>query len=969
MASITQTISNYTAGISQQAEELMLPGQVTELVNGLPDITDGLVKRSGTKFLSKLSGATTDGSWFSYYRDESEGVYIGQVSTDGIVRLWQIDSNGNVTNTSVTNNATTYFTHQPGDLKFTTANDYTFVTNTSSLVSMRSVFSAPRNRPYEYFLTLKQLSHGRSYNFEISTGSAPKIRETVATALKVQAVQNFTSTDQSSDSSYTRVSLQIDDDTFEDRYYQLGFENDNPDGRFTASETFVVPTETFETLSTKGYDGRNLAFRLTTTAQVNLKSTASNVNSGSDYQSIYNTTVELLYGGHGWKKGDFVFVDMSGTSNSQNQKYKVTVTEVAERKVHQEARFRPAPTSFEATTPIDAESILSQITDDYNQNYGNSFIRTSTNPITLVTEVIGNGIYIGSYEEFNVTTSEPDLWSILSRKAVTSSELPSQCKHGFIVEVTNSGRSDEDSYYLKFVGDNDKDGLGAWEETIEPGLSTTIDAATLPHTIVRNDDGSFTADVFKINNDVAWKPRQVGDEDTNPLPSFIDNNINQTIFHRNRLGFLSKGNVILSQAGDLGNFFFDSALVVSPDDPIDIAASSTVPVKFTSAIETATGLIGFAESQQFLLHTDSDTLTPETCKISNISTYRYNPLATPVSLGTTIGFTDKAGNNTRFFEMFDISKDREPQIIDQTKIVQSLLPSSIDHVVNSRENNTVFFLERATNSIFGYRYHNVNNQRIQSAWFQWTFPFSIEYMFCLDDKLFLVQGTSTGYYLYECYIKPYGTETTISGTGIYGNTVDYVSFLDAFYTTDFNTTSSTTHTWQPDSVYPDLYQYEGYENIVAIVDGQIYKPSSISGNIMTFSTSIGGNITFGIPFLFKVSLPQIYISKTVGSQQVPDLTASLTIQRMQLRFGNIGQFSVNIKRIGKDDFSKEYNQTVLNDYRVNDSPVDKVLTIAVPVYERNTNFNTSVTSTHPGPVNFRSMTWEGAYTPMYHKRV
>lgn len=268
MSSITQTISNYTGGISQQAEELMLPGQVTELVNGLPDITDGLVKRSGTKFLSKLSGATTDGSWFSYYRDESEGVYIGQIAADGIVRLWQIDSNGNVTNTSVTNNATTYFTHQPGELKFATANDYTFVTNTRSLVSMSSVFSAPRNRPYEYFLTLKQLVHGRAYNFEINRGTSPsKITEKTAISLKVQAIKDFTATDQSSDNSYEQVVLKNQDGTYSNRWYQFGYESDDTDAQLVASQTFIVPTEEYESASTKIFDGQNLAFRLTTTAQ------------------------------------------------------------------------------------------------------------------------------------------------------------------------------------------------------------------------------------------------------------------------------------------------------------------------------------------------------------------------------------------------------------------------------------------------------------------------------------------------------------------------------------------------------------------------------------------------------------------------------------------------------------------------------------------------------------------------------
>lgn len=966
MASITQTIPNYIAGISQQPEELMLPGQVKELVNGLPDITDGLVKRSGTKFLDNLAGATTDGAWFSYYRDEIEGVYIGQVATNGTLRIWQVNSDGTVNTVNVTNNATSYFTHTAGSLKFSTANDYTFVTNTDTTVQMLGGVNdvAPsRNKEYEYFINLKQLVHGRAYNFELSRGNSPtKVTENIAIALKVQAVQDFRSTDPN-DSDYTQVALDNGDGTFSDRWFKFGYENVNPDGRFVASQTFIVPTEIYETNSTKNYDGRNLAFRLTTTAQVNVKGDAGTIDDGNDYQAVYNTTVELLHGGHGWSNQDFVFVDMQGVGSNQSQKYLVTVTDTASRSVHQEARFRPSPTSFEASTPIDAESILSQITNS------DAFIRTATNPITLVTEVIGDGIYIGSDQEFNVTTSEPDLWNITGRKVVNPSQLHSQCKHGFIVKVINSERSDEDSYYLRFNGDNNKDGIGVWEETIEPGATTTFDTSTLPHTIVRNANGSFTADVFKIDNVVAWKSREVGDQYTNPKPSFVDNKISQTIFHRNRLGFLSKGNITLSQAGDLGNFFHESALVVSPNDVIDIAASSTVPVNFSSAIEVTTGLVAFAESQQFLLHTDSDTLTPETAKLSNISTYRYNPAALPVSMGTTVGFIDKAGQNTRFFEMFDISRDREPQIIEQTKIVQTLLPSSINQVVNSRENNTVFLLEKGTKSIFGYRYHNINNQRIQSAWFKWTFPFDIDYIFCLDDKLYLIQGDSSNYFLYECYIKPYENETTISGSGLYGNSVDYTSFIDSFYTTASNTTSSTTHSWQPALSSPDLSGYEGYQNVVAISNGQIKKPTSIVGNVMTFDTAIGGSITFGIPFEFKAGLPQIFLTKQSGEQQVADVTASLTIQRLKLRFGNIGQFSIALKRIGKQDYTKEYNQTVLNDYRVNDAPVDKVLTIAIPVYERNTNCNVTITSTHPAPLNFRSMTWEGDYSPMHHRRV
>ena len=81
MTSITQTIPNYVQGISEQPDELKAPGQLVNAVNVIPDITRGLMKRAGGKLLTgtnnpTTSDATNSGSWFSYYRSESER-YIG----------------------------------------------------------------------------------------------------------------------------------------------------------------------------------------------------------------------------------------------------------------------------------------------------------------------------------------------------------------------------------------------------------------------------------------------------------------------------------------------------------------------------------------------------------------------------------------------------------------------------------------------------------------------------------------------------------------------------------------------------------------------------------------------------------------------------------------------------------------------------------------------------------------------------
>ena len=58
MANVTQTIPNLTQGISQQPDEYKVPGQVTDMINALPDVTQGLLKRPAGKFVASLSDGT-----------------------------------------------------------------------------------------------------------------------------------------------------------------------------------------------------------------------------------------------------------------------------------------------------------------------------------------------------------------------------------------------------------------------------------------------------------------------------------------------------------------------------------------------------------------------------------------------------------------------------------------------------------------------------------------------------------------------------------------------------------------------------------------------------------------------------------------------------------------------------------------------------------------------------------------------
>ena len=154
MASVTQTIPQFSLGMSEQPDNLKFPGQVTEIVNAIPDVTKGLFKRPGAKRIDtsliseangnfatrnvstaegKLKNVQTGGSWFHYFRDETEGSYIGQVASDGQVRVWRC-SDGRLMTTAYGTGGQTAIqnylqTASPENLQFLTINDTTFVSN------------------------------------------------------------------------------------------------------------------------------------------------------------------------------------------------------------------------------------------------------------------------------------------------------------------------------------------------------------------------------------------------------------------------------------------------------------------------------------------------------------------------------------------------------------------------------------------------------------------------------------------------------------------------------------------------------------------------------------------------------------------------------------------------------------------------------------------------------------------------
>ncbi len=958
MTSVTQTIPNYIGGISEQPDQMKIPGQVNSIENAIPDLVYGLYKRPGSKRIgaSPLTNVQSNGSWFHYYRDESEGSYIGQVASDGKIRIWSCtdgteknvwyatDNSAYNGSTAAHTSITTYLTPSSAtnteDIQALTINDTTYLNNRTKTVATTGTTTARPHKNFAY-VELLRTENGRQYSLNIYDSDSTVTIKT-ATRIKVNS-------------------------------HELGT-------GARSGQCKGIGTKVYSGAETNTGTQKNLTFRITVTGQQGVKDGEGGDTSGtSKWAGSYHVNPTLLHGGEDWETGDSTTVSgpsgkgklIGGTSYEiydANPNFVIGISEHEEVAIKANIKaVRPAPTPFDADTSVTADSILGGITSELTG--------VTVNGNALNYQVIGNGIYFytaADADDFNIEVVNPDLMRVMQTEINDVTLLPNQCKHGLITKISNAKMSDEDDYYLKFQGENGKDGPGSWVECAEPGIVKSFDSSTMPHVLTRQADGDF---LVKAGT---YADREVGDNNTNPIPTFVGQKINKVLFFRNRLVLLSGENVVTSKPAtlDTPNFWADTALAVSAVDPIDIACSSTFPSDLFDGIEINTGLLVSSTNQQFLLSSDDTVLNPDTAKLRSISTYNYNEKISPISLGTTVAYLDNSGKYSRFNEMANVAREGEPIVVEASKIVPSLLPKNIDLLTNSRENAIVLFSTTNSDTIYGFKYLNQGEKRLQSSWFKWKVNNPIKYHFIINDQYFFLDTDN--------FLQSINLIQTDSDPSIDQDSINYLIHLDNYTTISggvYNaTTKLTTFThgsggcvfnWQSSVTSPNgsLVIVDTDTNAARVGRYAVCTVTSAGATFTVPGDWSSATLNIGYLYDYTVDFPRIYMQRVEGENVRSDVNNSLTIHRVKLNFGKIGLYETTLTRVGKSDYTEVYESTLLDEYDASDAPflAEKVKTI--PVYEKNDNVDILLKSTHPAPATLRSVSWEGDYTPKHYRRV
>ena len=997
MANITQTIRSLNGGISQQPDEQKIPGQVKDMLNAVPDVTQGLLKRPAGRFVSTLTNSTADGKWFHYYRDENEQ-YIGQVRRSGVVKMWACEqvlnpANGavvhqagaevNVVDVTSGSGASKYLYHTGDeDIQTLTLNDFTYINNrtkTPAMLTGASDLKPLGNYLKEVFIDLKSISYAKQYSVNLFDSTDPADLSTVRTATRIR-VDMVKSSNNYCDSNGNMVAQgsrksqthRCDDTAGDSRDAyapNVATKIFNIGSGTQYTDTGATYTDSQHTVNINGNNssGRsNLYFRIATTGQSVPFTTGSGQNQTTTYQARYTTTYDLLHGGEGWHENDSFDVFM------KNAIYTVTIEKVSIAKVQANlALVRPQPTPFDTETTITAESILG----DIRRGITGSTTATTGNGFTVTQ--IGTGLHVSRTTNFNGSTPVGELLNVVAGKVNDAGDLPSQCKHGMVVEVVNSS-ADEDNYFVEFEGNNGKDGEGSWVECAKPGRADKLDKTTMPVVLIRTENAEFRlteldGSTYTIGGVTQpevpkWDDALVGDEDTNPEPEFIGRPINKMCFFRNRFTMLADEFIVMSRPGDFTNFFNKSAIQFVGSDPINISASSPYPATLFDAIEVNTGLVLFSKAQQFMLTTDSDTFSPLTAKINALSTYNFNFQTNPISLGTTIGFLDNAGKFSRFYEMTRILREGEPQIVEQSAVVSRLFEKDLKTISNSRENQIVLFSEDNSSTLYGYRYFNQIEERSLASWFRWTLPGTIKYHCMQDDSLFVVIQNGSQRELLKFTIKMDGNTVTLNDNRVHLDYLMPVASLPASAYSNGNTTFT-----KPTGLngVGQLAVYDIDDTATpAVAIGNYAEATVSSGNVVIPGNWTGQAFYIGYLYTMSITIPTIYYTQREGEKFIADTRANTILHRVKLGFGPVGFYQIELQRTGKPTWNEEYEVTPANTVTANSPGVfDDNILRTVPIYDRNTNATLIVKSTHPSPATLHTLTWEGIYNNNFYQRV
>ncbi|WP_338807233.1 hypothetical protein V8U11_10895 [Pseudomonas chlororaphis] len=529
-------------------------------------------------------------------------------------------------------------------------------------------------------------------------------------------------------------------------------------------------------------------------------------------------------------------------------------------------------------------------------------------------------------------------------------QLPPQCLDGYVVKVAGDPDSEADDYFLQY-----SETQRLWRECAEPGSLKGFDKTTMPHVMIREANGTFT---FRTNE---WGQRMAGDDDTNPFPSFVDAVINDVFFFRNRIGFISGENAVMSVGGEFFKFFPPSVVVLADTDPIDVSASGPRVSILYNAVPFKEELLLFSSEVQFNLRAEG-ILSVKTAKIDLTTEYDCIASVRPVGVGRSVFFASERAlfsSMNRFYAVQDVSDVKDAE--DITAHVPSFIPNGIFKMSSSNaENLLVVPTSGQEDTLFVYKFLFQQDQLVQQSWSHWTFKgdrvLAAEFV---GSELYLVLSNPSGTYLEKLSFTQNTLDFQEEPYRLYMDRkvryeVPQVAAYDE-YTGITSINLSTIYGVAPDPTH----KYH-----VVAQDGRVWTFDGVPGGVLEIPRDVRGEVLIiGKAFAFRYQFSQFLLKKT--DQQG---LSSEDVGRLQLRYGWInykdaGPFTITVKVGNRKPFTYVQTSRVLggNKNRLGVLPLETGKK-TYPIQSQPEKVEITVSSDDVSPLALTGAGWEALYS-------
>lgn len=677
---INHNINNLSGGVSQQPVETRYDNQVEEQINFIPTIAQGLRRRNPLESVATLADNIQNDMYIhSYDRGDGLEEYIIRLDSTG---LFVYDKNGNKkTVSTIGTNPLSVWTvgNYHKDIQMLTVGDTTWVLNKNKIVEMLPDLTPKIGASNKAFYWLK-----RSY--DNGQGGGYTYYVTInGVKFTGSGINSATVADSISDAINQRYSNASNNPTVFPDYIRA-----------------IAIDSVINIYIAKVYAPMFRLHTGTTNYFVRIREIDTGNIVGLDVED-YLTSFGLINGRYE------LYCTIGGVTNFYNIVNVAPTTIVVKY-------YSNASQAVSNTSPVNISMPLYKTngTEDFTFTYGDSW-----------GDQAGMG-WKGTVDKLSSIPSD--------MKGFTSSEVGT-------ISISGTDKDNFNNYYIMWTGSR-------WKETVAENIKYKLNKYTLPAKLVRQSNGSFVFGFLEDNDTIdgfnnEWANRICGDDDTVPIPSFIGQRLSNMFFYKNRLGFTSEENVVLSEVGNYYNFFATTAMEVLDSDMIDVSVDSDTVTNIRNVNTTAGALTLWSDRGQFILG-GGDTLTPTTVRASQTSSYDCANDLKPIAIDNEILFFNKIGDSleTSIFAPASIQDDKSTASSISAHI-PSYVPNTITQVVFSSAYNLVIFKDSVDlNTLWLYKYHIQGQQRVMSSWFKWTFTDDIKAITILKDKLYLFMNSN-----------------------------------------------------------------------------------------------------------------------------------------------------------------------------------------------------------------------------------